>query len=803
VQHPLPAPGSLVIIRQRRWQVLKAHRDRQYVWLDVHDRHVHATRTFVAPFDRPRGAAPTARWRRARAQHAAARFAGLIARTPGWREPAAAIDAGVTIVGYQLEPALAVLAGDRRVLIADEVGLGKTIQAGLIVAELARRLGSLRALIVVPASLVVQWGDELRTKFGLECAPIDRHALEHQAREDIFGDSPWRRPGIRLVSADFLKQPQVIDSLPAAPWDLVIIDEAHDASGPSDRHAACGELARRARRLVLLTATPHSGESERFERLLALGALPDLAEPMTVFRRTRAEVGFCQTRRVRWTRVRPSDAERAVLDALREYTRAALDAAMNQPHAHRRDAARLLMTVLRKRALSTSFALARSLQRRLQWLEASDQAPRIDWVQRPLRFDDDPSDDAEHAALTSDVGLPGAVERARVRRLIALASEAAARDSKLRRLARLANRTADGIVVFTEFRDSLEAAARVLAGEHTVALLHAGLAAPERQAQLRRFLDGDARILVTTDVAGQGLNLQSRARWVVSLELPWNPTRLEQRIGRVDRIGQRRAVHATLLTGEHPEERHLRQAMRRRAAVARRALGNAVLVDVTPPSELETADALLGDRDIADPRPAASATVSIERRRTGSALARLLIRRRLHAARWKEPVAATARVQARLTSLPSIARASCHGPVLVTVTPILDAHGRELERRLVALRVPEAALRPEGTVLPDRLRIVVTRAIEARRRRLERLVRRIAEHEAGVERAIALHLQARHFEREVQPSLFSQSTARAFERAQGERRRLLEDSAARASDVAGTSTLTIGEPQPAIAFQGR
>jgi hypothetical protein len=133
----VPAPGEVVWIRQRRWRVERAHRNRNVVRLDVRNRD--ARLTFLAPFDRPSSVERVERLRRARPQHATARFAHLVSRAQTCSTIASAIDASIDILPYQLEPALAVLNGARRVLIADAVGLGKTIQAGLVVAEIHRR----------------------------------------------------------------------------------------------------------------------------------------------------------------------------------------------------------------------------------------------------------------------------------------------------------------------------------------------------------------------------------------------------------------------------------------------------------------------------------------------------------------------------------------------------------------------------------------------------------------------------------------------------------------------------------------
>jgi len=126
------------------------------------------------------------------------------------------------VLPHQLEPALAVMNGARRLLIADEVGLGKTIQAGLVIAELHRRWPALRALIIVPAALGEQWRQEIGERFGIRAEIADRDALDGAARHERAGANPWNRAGVRIVSADFLKQTHVRDAVTPIPWDVVV-----------------------------------------------------------------------------------------------------------------------------------------------------------------------------------------------------------------------------------------------------------------------------------------------------------------------------------------------------------------------------------------------------------------------------------------------------------------------------------------------------------------------------------------------------------------------------------------------------
>jgi hypothetical protein len=233
VQVPIPPPGSIVWIRQRRWRVERARMDRRVVRLEVANGHDRLT--FLAPFDRPVVAGPQRRPRQVRPGEALARLASLAARLGGTRTPMTALAADVALLAHQFDAVLAMLRGARRVLVADEAGLGKTIQAGLVLAEVLAREPSARVLIVVPAALRAQWVAELHGRFRIDATTADRHGLEEMTRSGWRGDDPWARARVWIASLDFLKQRHVRDALPVRPWDLAIVDEAHDACGDSDQ----------------------------------------------------------------------------------------------------------------------------------------------------------------------------------------------------------------------------------------------------------------------------------------------------------------------------------------------------------------------------------------------------------------------------------------------------------------------------------------------------------------------------------------------------------------------------------------
>jgi superfamily II DNA or RNA helicase len=704
---------------------------------------------------------------------------------PAARILSTAIDADVDLLSYQLEPALAIVeCGVRRVIIADEVGLGKTIQAGVVLAELARRQAGFRALLVVPRALREQWRDELLTRFRIKTVVADANTLTEISRDSAAGSEPWHRSGVWIGSADFLKQRHVFDALPVSVWDLVVIDEAHEMTGDSGRHEVCDTLAGLARHAIYLTATPHSGDEGRFRSLMALGALDPQEAPPVVFRRTRSDVRLQLRRVARWRTLRPTDAEIRVLDSLMAFERLVLSRA-----GSRREAALLLLSLFRKRALSTMAALNVSIARRLGWLNEPQALP--DWYQLRLALDEGDEDDVgqeEQATLLSEIDLPPREERVWLARLGTLSNRALAGESKVTYVARLASRTAEPFVVFTEFRHSLEALERHLTGVRRVATLHGGQTSAERRQSLNGFLDGDRDVLIATDVAGQGLNLQARARWVVSLELPWNPVKLEQRIGRVDRIGQTRSAHLTALVRRHPTESTLLLNLARRVVSARHALGPDVLGPALPPLHV------IGNAVVTDGVPPESpasrppmAPVPSPWRRPAAALVRVLTRRRELARRWRGRRVRGRPIVTSLRSAHGYSQATSHVGVLSI--PIVDGAGGLVEEVMMAVDLSSLSRRDRDTSAGA---AAVRRRLAARIQRLGRLLRRRLRLLERTELALMRRLHARRYPEQTQPRFLEASTVARFELARRESAALERSDEANLAHLARTASLSLG-----------
>jgi superfamily II DNA or RNA helicase len=589
--------GALVDVRGDRWRVVETVEydgcsTCRLVGASLSN--VGVRRTLLLPFDRPRSVVSRTRVRRVGRRKWVAGLRSLLSATSRDDSLRGVASSAIDLLDYQLEPAIACSRGATRLLLADEVGLGKTIQAGLILVDLLTRNESARALILCPAGLCAQWLEELDVRFRIAANVVDRPAMR-RLQGSAADVGPWEQLPAAVASIDFAKRPDVLRSLEAVRWDLLIVDEAHLCAVAPERAAAANWLARRARRVVLMTATPHPGEPGAFEALCRIGRLPGEG-PAFMFRRTRAELGLASGRRCRILAVASSAPERRLYSLLERYTSLVWNAAaVGRAPAD----ARLAMIVLRKRAASCAASLQGSLARRLRWLADPAEAAHPQ-LQLPFADGDEPDASDEEPALT--LAAPGLVdveaERRMLQRLIDLAGAAAGRDSKPRALVRLLRRVGEPAIVFTEYRDTLEHLAEAFRGGRTFATIHGGMDRAARTAAVGAFNRGEASLLLATDAAAHGLNLQSRCRLVVSLELPWNPVRLEQRIGRVDRIGQRRRVHAIHLVARHTGEEEILARLAARIERARRELGSAA-DPLGMPSETEVAEAVFVRRPVA------------------------------------------------------------------------------------------------------------------------------------------------------------------------------------------------------------
>jgi superfamily II DNA or RNA helicase len=568
--------GDRVRVRRQRWRVVevRSHEACELLTLiGLGPLNGGKERRILTPFDLVESLAPAERLR----------IVGL----PRWRrrcrdwlgENRAAGDlqtarpARIDLLPHQLEPALALVRGrGSRVLIADAVGLGKTIQAGLIVAELRARGAADRVLILTPAGLRDQWATELSDRFDLGFTIVDMGETRRRATELPIGLNPWSTMPSVIASIDYVKRPEVVPALAACRWDVVVVDEAHAATRGSERYHAVSSLCQRAPFVVLLTATPHNGDRAAFESLCALGSLEH--DRLLVFRRDRHEVALGAGRCVHRVAVASTREELHMHQLLARFTHAV--------RTERGDdrAAWLALATLHKRALSSARSLEETVERRLAGLPTS-AGESFQQMSLPLADAWGELDSSDEAPLWASPALDDVDrERRMLGRLAAAARAAASSESKLGRLVRLLRRLArygEPAIVFTEYRDTLAHVQQKLPAQ--CAVLHGGLTRDERRTALEDFQRGRRTILLATDAGSEGLNLHQGCRVVINLELPWNPMRLEQRIGRVDRIGQLRRVHAFNLIARDTGEMQLFERLKVRIARARQDIGAADPLD--------------------------------------------------------------------------------------------------------------------------------------------------------------------------------------------------------------------------------
>lgn len=420
-------------------------------------------------------------------------------------------------------------------LLADEVGLGKTIEAGLVLEELAARGELRRALILCPASLLPQWEEEMQQKF---------------ARSLALQPAVPLRAGIVLASLDWAKRSPQRERYQAVDWDLVIVDEAHHLkSRSSQNHGFVAGLQRR--RMLLITATPIQNELSELYNLVSLVKPEIFGTYMQFYRRfllaprrprnvdeLRGELAAAMVRRTRQEAcielpprrvelllVELSPGERELYDlATRALTRAYRE--------RRSQSQTILPLVLIQRELcSSSFALAQTLRR---------------------------MGDSWFGSLNPDL----------LRR-----AEAIVHNQKAEAATAVLCGIGEPALVFTEYRATQEYLGRKLqAAGLEVHYLHGGQRRAERQGEIAAF-HRRGGVLVATETGGQGLNLQT-ASVVVNYDLPWNPMRVEQRIGRAHRLGQTREVRILNLCARGTVEEHVLRLLHEKIDMFRRVIGD-------------------------------------------------------------------------------------------------------------------------------------------------------------------------------------------------------------------------------------
>lgn len=505
---------------------------------------------------------------------------------------------GVSIEDFQLDPLVRAIDMARtNLLIADDVGLGKTIEAGLVVQEMLLRHRARTVLVLCPASLQEKWRVEMQEKFGLEFRIVDTDFVKRLRRERGLHANPWTSFPRLITSMDWAKQGEGLrllrDALPPhvshpRKFDLLIIDEAHNVAPTVGRYAV-ESLRTRLVRLaaphfqhkLFLTATPHDGYTESFTALLELlddqrfarNVLPGEAQLARVMvRRLKSDLVDAHGKRIYPVRrlealpIRYTEEERAARQQLEAYIEGrerGADGGRSVDH--------FVHQLLRKRLSSSPAAFAATLERHMATIEGQDASGRSrkKYDDRILRraiekTEEDYSDDAQRDAAEAEaieeaskhVRPPTEEERRALARLRSWAQQAGHRaDSKATAvLDWLSKHLRDGdgwtnerVILFTEYRATQQWMHEILAargfGADRLALIYGGMDPKEREAIKAAFQanpsDSPVRILLATDAASEGIDLQNHCNLMIHLEIPYNPNVMEQRNGRIDRHGQR------------------------------------------------------------------------------------------------------------------------------------------------------------------------------------------------------------------------------------------------------------------------
>ena len=515
-----------------------------------------------------------------------------------------------------------------RYILADDPGAGKTIMTGLLLKELIIRGDLKRCLIVSPGSLSEQWQDELYSKFHLKFEILTNDRFESAVSGNVFAET-----NLCIARLDKLARNEVLqEKLRATEWDLIVVDEAHKMSatvwGGEVKYTKRFQLGRLlsdiTRHFLLLTATPHNGKEEDFHLFMSLidperfeGAARSSSQAIDVsdvMRRLVKEdlLKFDGTplfpeRRAYTVNYSLSPLEATLYHAVTEYVQEEFNRADQLANDHRSTVG-FALTILQRRLASSPEAIYQSLRRRRERLEhrlnEEKLGKRAEEYKSSIRYDAD-YDDEDYSSEEMEQEEENVAEKASASRTIA---ELEAEINTLKNLERLANNVRlsgedrkwdelsrllqdnecmftpdhqrEKLIIFTEHKDTLRYLTdkiRTLFGsDDSVVTIHGGMLRDERRKVEEKFRqDKDVRIMIATDAAGEGINLQ-RAHLMINYDLPWNPNRLEQRFGRIHRIGQTEVCHLWNLVSQETREGMVFQCLFNKLEEERAALGGKV-----------------------------------------------------------------------------------------------------------------------------------------------------------------------------------------------------------------------------------
>ena len=482
-------------------------------------------------------------------------------------------------------------SSQNRFMLADEVGMGKTIETGLILKELKIRGDIKRVLVIVPKSSMMQWQSELKEHFNEIFHLYDSEMITSMARtfSNINADEEynfWSQHNQIIVSTDALKplekrqgwsQERVdeynkyrMGAVLESDFDLVIIDEAHKMGGATStvsRYILAQELCNTVANVLLLTATPHRGKADHFRRILQLldpdafagEGLPNIEElePYVIRTEKRFAVDYEGNKLFTERRTQRFDVfldinrhqkQMALYRDVTEYVRKGFNTAKRTKN----NATGLIMILFQRLVSSSTAAILSAMQGRLERLRTGEDASIENYTNEFDQSVDDFDDNFDFEGLMqSDTSglideehiLSNLIEQAKDCMLTETDAKAEALLKKFIELQQLENNKDLKILLFTEFRTTQRMLQEFFQEKgFKVAIIHGGQDLDERKRALSHFKN-DAQILVGTDAAGESLNMQF-CYIVINYDLPWNPMMIEQRIGRVDRIGQKKKVQA-------------------------------------------------------------------------------------------------------------------------------------------------------------------------------------------------------------------------------------------------------------------
>lgn len=502
-----------------------------------------------------------------------------------------------------------------RFLLAHDPGAGKTIMAGLIIKELKLRHLINRILIVVPGHLKDQWRRELKEKFEESFVIADRGSTN-----SLYGENVWSKENQLITSIDFAKREDILPSLQSSEFDLIIVDEAHkmaaykygDSVTKTGRYKLGEILSSISEHLLFLTATPHKGDTENFRLFLDLlepgfFATPDMLEESIekdenslFLRRIKEDMkGFdgkplFLPRYVVTPAYNLSGPERDVYRKITEYVRNQYNKALS---SEKKRNIGFALIILQRRLASSSFALWKSLQRRRNKLNDILQDFEKSKKITPKIFD---FDDAE------DMSEEDRWEQEQIWETLSIAENKEELEKEIHTLEELIEDTKKvidqeveiklhelkkgmkeleeksinkKILIFTESRDTLEyLEKRIKTWGYTTSTIHGGMQLAER-IEAEKIFKTQTQIMIATEAAGEGINLQF-CHLMINYDIPWNPNRLEQRMGRVHRYGQKFEVHVLNLIAQDTIEGRIFRRLFEKLAEIKTMLGSDKVYDV-------------------------------------------------------------------------------------------------------------------------------------------------------------------------------------------------------------------------------